>query len=76
MEQHYEKAQAALHSNQSAVAEREFREILRLDPKNASAHANLGVIAYSEKDYTRASQEFRAALNLQPNLWMPRHSWV
>jgi tetratricopeptide (TPR) repeat protein len=69
IEQHYEKAQAALRSNQSAVAEKEFREILRLDPKNASAHANLGVIAYTGKDYTRASQEFRAALKLQPNLW-------
>jgi tetratricopeptide (TPR) repeat protein len=69
IEQHYEKAQAALHSNQSAVAEKEFREILRLDPKNASAHANLGVIAYTQKDYPRASLEFRAALTLQPNLW-------
>jgi tetratricopeptide (TPR) repeat protein len=69
IEQHYAKAQEALHSNQNAVAENEFREILHLDPKNASAHANLGVIAYTEKDYPRASQEFRAALKLQPKLW-------
>jgi tetratricopeptide (TPR) repeat protein len=69
IEQHYEKAQAALHSNQSAVAEKEFREILRVDPRNVSAHANLGVIAYTEKDYKRASEEFRTALKLQPNLW-------
>src|SRR5437879_5424537 len=69
IEQHYKKALAALHSNQNAVAEKEFREILRLDPTNASAHANLGVIAYTEKDYARASQEFRAAIQLQPKLW-------
>ena len=69
IEQHYEKAQAALNSNQNAVAEKEFGEILRLDPKNASAHANLGVIAFAEKNYPQASQEFRAALKLKPDLW-------
>jgi len=69
VEKHYERAQAAVRSNQSAVAESEFREILRLDPKNASAHANLGVIAFTERDYPRASEEFRTALKLQPNLW-------
>jgi len=69
IEQHFAKAQAALHSNQNAIAENEFRAILRLDPKNAIAHANLGVIAYTEKQYANASQEFRAALKLQPKLW-------
>ena len=69
IEQHYAKAQAALHANQDAVAEKEFREILRLDPRSASAHANLGVIAFSQKDFVRSSQEFRSALSLQPNLW-------
>jgi tetratricopeptide (TPR) repeat protein len=69
IEQHYAKAQAALHSNQNAVAEKEFREILRLDPRSASAHANLGAIAFTGKDYARASEEFHSALNLQPNLW-------
>jgi len=69
IEQHYQKARAALRSNQSAVAEQEFREILRLDPNNASAHANLGVISYAEKDYKQASEEFRAALQFQPSLW-------
>jgi len=69
IEQHYKKAQEALRAKQDAVAIREFREILRLDPRNASAHANLGVIAFTEKDYVQASQEFRAALKLQPLLW-------
>jgi Flp pilus assembly protein TadD len=69
LERHFEKAQEALRSDQSAVAEEEFREILHLDPKNASAHANLGVIAYTENDFKRASQEFRVALRLQPDLW-------
>ena len=69
IEQHYKKAQEALRAKQDAIAIREFREILRLDPRNASAYANLGVIAFTEKDYAQASQEFRAALKLQPLLW-------
>jgi len=69
IEEHYRKAQAALQGKQDAVAAQEFREILRLDPGNASAHANLGVIAYSARDYAQASQEFRTALKLQPGLW-------
>ena len=69
IERHYKRAQEALQSRQDAVAVREFREILRLDPKNASAHANLGVIAFTQKDYAQASQEFRTALKLQSPLW-------
>jgi len=69
IQQHYQRAQEALQAHQDAVAIREFREILRLDPKNASAHANLGVIAFTEKDYAQASQEFREALQRQPSLW-------
>jgi len=69
IEEHYRRAQEALQAKQDAVAAREFREILRLDSGNASAHANLGVIAYSGKDYAHAAQEFRTALKLQPGLW-------
>src|SRR5437667_8489686 len=49
IEQHYKKAQEALGAKQDAIAIREFREIFHLDPRNASAHANLGVIAFTEK---------------------------
>jgi tetratricopeptide (TPR) repeat protein len=69
IEQHYQRAQAALEAKQDAVAAQEFRAILRLDPSNASAHANLGVVAYDANDYAQAAQEFRAALRLQPKLW-------
>ena len=69
IQQHYKRAQEALEAKQDAVAIKEFREIVRLDPKNASAHANLGVIAFTQKDYAQAAKEFRAALRLQPSLW-------
>jgi tetratricopeptide (TPR) repeat protein len=69
IEEHYKQAQAALRDGKSDVAVHEFREILRLQPTNAQAHANLGVIAFTGKDYTQAAQEFRAALKLEPDLW-------
>jgi tetratricopeptide (TPR) repeat protein len=69
IELHYKQAQDALRAGKSDIAAREFQEILRLQPSNAQAHANLGVIAFTGGDYTHASQEFRAALKLEPALW-------
>ena len=69
IQEHYQRAQAARQAGQNDIAAKEFREILGLDPRNAEAHANLGVIAYSEKNYAAAEEEFRAALKLHPALW-------
>jgi tetratricopeptide (TPR) repeat protein len=69
IELHYRNAQEALRLNQSDIAGREFREILRLDPTNAQARANLGVIAFTRKDFENAAREFTAALVLEPALW-------
>jgi tetratricopeptide (TPR) repeat protein len=69
IERHYKQAQEALRAGKSDLAAREFREILRLQPDSAPAHANLGVIAFTGKDYIHASEEFRAALKLDPTLW-------
>ena len=51
---HYQRAQDAMKANELDKAADEFREILRLDPKRAEAHANLGVIAYSQANYPEA----------------------
>lgn len=69
IQQHYKKAQEALQAKDEAVAAKEFHEILRLDPKNASAHANLGLITFANRDYAESSLEFRTALKLDPSLW-------
>ncbi len=66
---HYQRAQDAMNANELEKAADEFREILRLDPKRAEAHANLGVIAYSQGNYPEAIKSFSAALNLNPSLW-------
>jgi tetratricopeptide (TPR) repeat protein len=65
---HFQRAQTALRANDAGTAEREFRAILALDPKNAAAHTNLGALAFSHGDCRAASQEFHFALAAQPSL--------
>ncbi len=69
IKQHYQKGEQALQAKRYAEAAEEFRKILTLDPNNASAHANLGFVAFSEGHFDQASQEFRIALKLNPQLW-------
>lgn len=68
IQEHYRRAQEALNANQPDLAAREFREILRLEPSSAEAHANLGLIAFARGDYVEASGEFRTALKYKPTL--------
>jgi Flp pilus assembly protein TadD len=65
---HLSRAEAALRANDTGTAEREFREVLSLDPGNAEANANLGILAYARRDYESASGDFRKALTAQPTL--------
>jgi tetratricopeptide (TPR) repeat protein len=65
---HLGRAQAALKANDPETAVKEFREVLALDPKNAEAYANLGVIAFFQRDYQNASQYLRDALAIDPSL--------
>ena len=66
---HYDRAQNALSQDQPDAAAKEFRAILRLDPKNAAAYANLGMIAFKQRRYAEAAEGFGAALKLNPSLW-------
>jgi predicted Zn-dependent protease len=65
---HFQRAQTALQANDAGTAEKEFRAILVLDPQNAVAHTNLGVLALGHDDCQAASKEFRLALAVQPPL--------
>jgi tetratricopeptide (TPR) repeat protein len=66
---HSERAQQALKNHQLDLAAEEFRQILRIDPASAEAHANLGLIAFDEGKYEDAAQAFQNALKLRPLLW-------
>jgi len=62
------KAAAYLKANDPNSAATEFRAVLSLDPKNPEANANLGVMAFFQHDYQRASQYLRAALAVDPSI--------
>jgi tetratricopeptide (TPR) repeat protein len=66
---HYKQAEAALRAGDSQTAAVEFRKILKLDPGNAEASANLGVIAYRQGDFPQAKQLFSDALKHNAALW-------
>jgi tetratricopeptide (TPR) repeat protein len=65
---HLRKAAEYLKANDPSSAVKEFEAVLALDPKNAEAYANLGVIAFFRRDYQNASQYFRKALAIDPSL--------
>jgi tetratricopeptide (TPR) repeat protein len=65
---HMQKAAAFLKANDPKSAEQEFEAVLVLDPKNADAYANLGVIAFVRHNYLQASQSLRQALAIDPSL--------
>lgn len=58
-----QRGQAALKSKDQATAVEQFRAALKLNPSNAEAHANLGVIDFSHGDYTAAERQFQDALH-------------
>jgi tetratricopeptide (TPR) repeat protein len=65
---HLRKAAEYLKGNDPNSAVKEFETVLVLDPKNAEADANLGVIAFFQRDYQKASPHFRRALAIDPSL--------
>ena len=65
---HLRKAEDYLKANDPSAAMKEFNAVLALDPKNAEAYANLGVIAFFQRDYQKASTYLRKTLTLDPSL--------
>jgi len=66
--QHLRKAAEYLHASDPNSAVSELNAVLALDPRNAEAYANLGVIAFFQRDYQNASQYLRKALAADPSL--------
>jgi tetratricopeptide (TPR) repeat protein len=65
---HLQRGEGALKAKNTDTAEREFRAVLALDPRNTGAHLNLGVIAFSQGDYRNASEHLRKALAIRPSI--------
>lgn len=51
---------------QWAMVEKEYQEILSLDPKNTPANYRLGLIYFGRKDYRKAEKHFSVVVNLYP----------
>ena len=65
-ETHFLLATVLDQSGQEDEAYREYKEALRLDPENPSAHNDLGVLLLRRGDVAGAIAEFREALRLSP----------
>jgi tetratricopeptide (TPR) repeat protein len=52
----------------SQEAERQFKEVIRLNPKDAGAHLNLGVIYANMNRLDEAEQAYKNAISLNPKL--------
>lgn len=57
-----------LSENKPERAADEFKAIVALDPKNADAQGNLGVLLFFHGAYAESIPHLRAAVKLQPNL--------
>jgi tetratricopeptide (TPR) repeat protein len=68
IESHSHQAQGFLKENRPDLAIPEFRAIVALDPNNADARGNLGVLLFFQGAYADAIPQLRAALRLRPTL--------
>jgi len=75
IQDHLRKASEYLKVKDPDSAAKEFGAVLALDPKNAEANANLGVIAFTKRDYNNASQYLRCALASDPTLAKTQCFW-
>jgi len=55
------------HMDNYGAAKRSYDQALKVNPKYAEAHNNLGTLAYERKDYRGAIREYNRALLLNPN---------
>src|SRR5579864_7547148 len=60
--------QAALRNQQFDRAQELYEQIIKLDPRSAQAHSNLGLALYMGAKYPRAISEFQKALQLDSHL--------
>ncbi len=65
---HAAAASAALQSGDYPAAERENREVLRLQPKLPEAEMNLGISCFLQKKYQSAIEAFETGLRMKPGM--------
>ncbi|MGH9434467.1 MAG: tetratricopeptide repeat protein [Terriglobia bacterium] len=68
LQQLFIDGQQALQRGDLAEARRAFRQVLKLDPQNPGAYANLGVVAMRGKQWEEALRNLRRARQLAPEV--------
>ncbi len=64
----FQRGQDALTSGRLEQAEKDFRQVLEIDPKAGGAYANLGVVYMRRKQWTKALAELEKAKKLMPQV--------
>jgi len=62
------QGQAALRDQQFDRARKIYEQVVKLDPRSAQAHSNLGYALYMLGSYPRAIEEFQKSLELDPRM--------
>ena len=70
VETHARQAQAFLRANKPDLAAREYEAIVALDPEDAEAQGNLGVLLFFNGNYGKAAPHLRVAL--KPGVPLPK----
>lgn len=66
---HSRLAEQYLQQQRPDLALPELQKVVALDPNDADARGNLGVLLFFRHDYKQAVPQLRAAVNLEPGLW-------
>src|ERR1700759_3443691 len=66
--QTFDSAMQALNSGDYPAAEAGFNQVLKVDPRNVSALANLGVLYAKTHRYGKAIEVYQRALRIDPQL--------
>src|ERR1035438_2437076 len=66
LQQHIAKAEQALRASDKSAAEREYNEILKIDPQNSQAWTGLGILLYGSGKPEEAIQALQSALKSNP----------
>jgi tetratricopeptide (TPR) repeat protein len=64
----FRHGQEALQRGQLEVAERDFRQVLQLDPQSGAAYSNLGVVYMRRKQWDKALGALQKAERLMPGV--------
>jgi tetratricopeptide (TPR) repeat protein len=64
----FEAGEAALHTGKLDEAQRDFQQVLAINPDVAGAYANLGVIHMRRKQWPQALEMLHKAENLAPDI--------